>query len=137
MLTNSNEKSSFQNNIEQAINSIKSSKLDLAKVYLHAAMVLNDHSPEAYNLLGVISEYKGDVLLAGKYYRAAYAFDPSYKPADKNLEKLTSYFYKFNGANIDFGDNIIKEYQKSHSFECKTIYIGQMINNEANRNSTC
>ena len=137
MLTNSNEISSFQDNIEQAINSIKSSKLDLAKMYLHAAMVLNDNSPEAYNLLGVISEYKGDVLLAGKYYRAAYAFDPSFKPADRNLEKLTSFFYKFDGANIDFGDNIIKEHQKSNSFECKTIYIGQLVSSEANRNSTC
>lgn len=136
MLTNINEKGSFQNNIEEAIYAIKSSEHDLAKMYLHAAMLENDHSPEAYNLLGVISEYKGDVLLACKYYRAAYAFDPSFKPADKNLEKLTSFFYKFNQANIDYGENNINEYQKSHLIERKTMYIGQLINNVASRKST-
>jgi len=135
MLTNINEESSFQNNINEAIYSIKSKKHDLAKMYLHAAMLENDHSPEAYNLLGVISEYKGDVLLACKYYRAAYAFDPSFKPADKNLEKLTSFFYKFNELNIDYGDNKVNEYQKPHLIGCKTMYIGQIINNEVSRKS--
>ena len=77
-------------------------------------MIENDHSAEVYNLLGVISEYKGDVILACKYYRAAYVFDPTYKPADKNLEKLTSFFYIFNEENIDYGDTMEKEDKKSY-----------------------
>lgn len=92
MLISSNEKSSFENNINGAINAIKTNKYDLARKYLYAAMIENDHSAEVYNLLGVISEYKGDAILACQYYRASYVFDPTYKPADNNLEKLTSFF---------------------------------------------
>lgn len=108
MLTSSNKESSFQYNIKEAIGAIKSKKYDLARKHLHSAMIENDHSAEVYNLLGVISEYKGDELLACKYYRAAYVFDPTYKSADKNLERLTSFFYIFNEANIDYGDDMVK-----------------------------
>ena len=89
-------------------------------------MIENDHSAEVYNLLGVISEYKGDVILACKYYRAAYVFDPTYKPADKNLEKLTSFFYIFNEANIDYGDNMEKEHQKLNFLEYNAMHIGHL-----------
>ncbi|MCB2291468.1 hypothetical protein LGK97_17230 [Clostridium sp. CS001] len=98
----------MQNNIQEAISAIKSNKYDLALKYLYSEMLENDHSAVVYNLLGVISEYKRDESMACIYYRAAYVFDPTYKPADKNLEKLTSYFYKFNEKNIDFGDTIEK-----------------------------
>ena len=64
MLTSINEESSFENNINGAINAIKSNKYDLACKYLYADMIENDHSAEVYNLLGVISEYKGDAILA-------------------------------------------------------------------------
>lgn len=132
MLTIRNEKIYVENNIKKAIKAIKSNKYDLACEYLHAYMIENDHSPEVYNLLGVISEYKGDVLLAGKYYRAAYAFDPTYKPSDKNLEKLTSFFYIFNEANIDYGENIDylgnmeKERHKLNFIEYNETHIGHL-----------
>jgi len=126
MLTIRNEKVYFENNIKKAIRAIKSNKYDLARKYLHAHMIENDHCAEVYNLLGVISEYKGDVLLAIKYYRAAYVFDPTYKPADKNLEKLTSFFYIFNEANIDFGDKEEKEYQKLSFIENSILNFGHV-----------
>jgi len=103
------EKKYFNKNIKEASNAIKSNKFNLAYMCLHAAMIENDHSAEVYNLLGIIAECKGDVSLACEYYRAAYVFDPTYKPADKNLEKLTSFFYIFNQASIDYGDNIEKD----------------------------
>jgi len=125
MLIIRNKKVCFDNNIKKAIRAIKSNKYDLARNYLHAHMIENDHCAEVYNLLGVISEYKGDVLLAIKYYRAAYVFNPTYKPADRNLEKLTSVFYIFNEANIDFGDNMEKEHQKSNFVENNAFHIGR------------
>ncbi len=126
MLTIRNEKVYFENNIKKAIRAIKSNEYDLACTYLHAHMIENDHSAEVYNLLGVISEYKGDVLLAIKYYRVAYVFDPTYKPADRNLEKLTSFFYIFNEANIDFGDNMEKENKKLKFVENSAFHIGHL-----------
>jgi tetratricopeptide (TPR) repeat protein len=137
MLTNSNEESSFQNNIKEAINAIKSNKYDLARKYLHTAMIENDHSAEVYNLLGVISEYKGEVSLACEYYRAAYVFDPTYKPADKNLEKLTSFFYIFNEASIDYGDNMEKENKKLYFIEYNAMNVGHLKKSEAGIRSAC
>ncbi|MCB2295513.1 hypothetical protein LGK95_18690 [Clostridium algoriphilum] len=126
MLTIRKQEIYVQSNIKKAINAIKSNELDLACEYLHARMIENDHSAEVYNLLGVISEYKGDVLLACKYYRAAYAFDPTYKAADKNLEKLTSFSYMFNEANIDFGENMEKEHQKLNFIGNSVMHIGYL-----------
>jgi hypothetical protein len=137
MLTNINEESSFQNNIKEAINAIKSNEYDLARKYLIAAMIENDHSAEVYNLLGVISEYKRDEPMACTYYRAAYVFDPTYKPADKNLEKLTSFFYIFNEKNIDFGDTIEKEHEKSCFVEYNAMHIGHLKYDKTGRKSAC
>ncbi len=44
--------------------------------------------PEAYNLLGILSEIKGDQLEAQKFYRAALDVYPTYEPAWANLERL-------------------------------------------------
>ena len=113
MLSIRNEKVYLESNIKKIIRTIKSKQYDLACEYLHEQMIENDHSAQVYNLLGVISEYRGNVLLAIKYYRAAYVFDPTYKPADRNLEKLTSFFYIFNEDSIDYGDSTEKVNQKS------------------------
>jgi uncharacterized membrane-anchored protein YjiN (DUF445 family) len=137
MLTNINEESSFQNNIEEAINAIKSNEYGLARKYLYAEMIENDHSAEVYNLLGVISEYKRDEPMACTYYRAAYVFDPTYRPADKNLERVTSFFYIFNEKNIDFGDTMEKEHEKSCYIEYNAMHIGHLRNSQASRKSAC
>lgn len=134
MLAICNEENYFHNNIKEAINAIKSNKYELAYMCLHAAMIENDHSAEVYNLLGVISECKGDVSLACKYYRAAYVFDPTYKPSDKNLEKLTSFLYIFNEAGIDYGDNMEKEHQNSYFIEYNAMHVGHLKNNGEVRN---
>ncbi len=137
MLKNSNEEGSFQNNIKEAINAIKSNKYDLAHMYLRAAMIENDHSAEVYNLLGVISEYKREVSMACTYYRASYVFDPTYKPADRNLERVTSFFYIFNEANINYGDNMEKNPKKSHFIAYNAMHIGHLKNNESGIKSSC
>jgi uncharacterized membrane-anchored protein YjiN (DUF445 family) len=137
MLTNINEESSFQDNIEEAINAIKSNEYGLARKYLYAEMIENDHSAEVYNLLGVISEYKRDEPMACTYYRAAYVFDPTYRPADKNLERVTSFFYIFNEKNIDFGDTMEKEHEKSCYIEYNAMHIGHLRNSQASRKSAC
>lgn len=126
MLRSINEESSFEDNIKQAINAIKSNKYDLARKYLYAAMVENDHSAEVYNLLGIISEYERNMSLVCTYYRAAYVFDPTYEPAHKNLERVTSFFYIFNGKSIDYGNTMEKEHKKSYSLVYNSRHIGHL-----------
>jgi len=46
--------------------------------------------PDAYNLLGALLEIGGKWLEAQKFYRAALAMDPTYKPAEANLERSVS-----------------------------------------------
>ncbi|MGV8983905.1 tetratricopeptide repeat protein [Clostridium sp.] len=130
MLVNYNEKKYFHNNVKEVISAIKSNKYDLAYKCLKLAMFENDHSAEVYNLLGIISEYKGDVCLACKYYGVALVFDPTYKPSDNNLEKLTSFFYIFNEENIDYGDNIEKDNQNSYFIEYNVMNVGHLKKND-------
>lgn len=128
MLRSINEESSFEDNIKQAINEIKSNSYNLARKYLYAAMIKNDHSAEVYNLLGIISEHERDMSLACTYYRAAYVFDPTYKPADKNLERVTLFFYIFNEESIDYGDTMEKEHKKSYLLVYNSMHIGHLKN---------
>ena len=67
-------------------------------------MFENCHAPEVHNLLGIIVDLTGDLSLAGKHFRAAYALDATYKPASRNLNRITSFNYRFGKTSPDFGD---------------------------------
>lgn len=68
--------------------------IDLARETAKKAIAKDPAKPEAYNLLGAFIEIRGDWLEAQKFYRAALDIDPSFKPAQANLERTTS-FHKF------------------------------------------
>jgi tetratricopeptide (TPR) repeat protein len=55
------------------------------------AIAADPAHPEAYNLLGVLLEIKGDGLEAQKFYRAALDMDPTFKSAWANLDRTTSW----------------------------------------------
>lgn len=44
------------------------------------------HSPEPHNLMGIIMEVQHNHVAAMKHFRAAWALDPTYTPAQYNLE---------------------------------------------------
>ena len=67
---------------------ISEGHFEVAGVYAQKAVFLNPDRPEALNLLGGISEAKGNRLEADEYYRAALTRDPNYEPAKLNLERL-------------------------------------------------
>lgn len=56
------------------------------------AMEKYPHAPEPHNLLGIILEKTGDHLTAMKHFRAAWALDPTYLPANHNLTTYGSFF---------------------------------------------
>ena len=66
------------------------------------AIAADPAQPEAYNLLGALLEIKGDELEAQKFYRAALDIDPTFKPAQVNLDRATSW-NKF--GKIDLGSD--------------------------------
>ena len=97
---------SFEKLIEQAVNALQVKDYPAAKEYLKYAMFENENNnaPEVHNLYGVLAEFTGDLSLAGKHYRAAYALDPTYKPASRNLERITSFYFIPRDTKPDFGD---------------------------------
>lgn len=88
-----------------ATNQIKNNQLEEAKQNLIKAIDENIESPENYNLLGIIYEYLHDRQRAEKFYRVAYNFDPTFKPASKNLDRITK-FFGYSLQDIDFGQMI-------------------------------
>lgn len=117
----------FESNIKNAIKALKLKNYTLAVEFIHSAMLENDHAPEVYNLLGILSEVTGDLILAGNYYRVAYVFDPTYKPSCRNLERITSYFYKLEMDNIDYGDKPNKEEHLLHFIKYGSDNIGHLM----------
>ncbi len=50
------------------------------------------HAPEPHNLIGILFEEMGDHVTAMKHFRAAWALDPTYIPARKNLDSFGTFF---------------------------------------------
>lgn len=96
----------FNELLKKAIYALKENEKELASIYLHKAMIENEHSPAVQNLLGIIAELKNDLPLASKHFRAAYALDPTYQPALDNLERVTDYSYRRNINKINFGNDL-------------------------------
>ncbi len=94
---------SFENLIEYSKKCIIDKDFLKAKEYLKRAIAENMDSPEPHNLLGVLAEYEGDLATARKHYRAALELDPTYKPANENLERTTR--FKYTKEGIRFDDN--------------------------------
>lgn len=95
----------FKNHEETLIkakSAIKNRELSYAENILRNACIINNTSPEAFNLLGIIEEYRGDSKQAMKMYRAALDIDPTYKPAQENLERSSD--IKGKPGDVNFGE---------------------------------
>jgi FixJ family two-component response regulator len=80
----------YASNLEYAKKCMGERHFAAATEYLNKALSLDPSRPEAFNLLGVIQETQGDVLEAMKNYRAALSLDPTYVPAQTNLDRATT-----------------------------------------------
>jgi len=56
------------------------------------AMGAYPDAPEPHNLLGILLERTGNHPEAMKHFRAAWALDPAYRPAQRNLECYGTFF---------------------------------------------
>jgi DNA-binding response OmpR family regulator len=79
----------YEGSIEQVKAAVEAYDFDTAASWAQAAIALDSSRPEAYNLLGALLERRGGRLEAQRYYRAALALDPTYKPAWNNLNRST------------------------------------------------
>lgn len=71
-----------------------------AKYIIQKSLSLSPESPIPHNLLGIICEYERDFTRAQNHYRAALALDPTYNPAQMNLERTSQFIYTKKGINL-------------------------------------
>lgn len=90
----------FQDLIEYSKMCIIKKEYDKAENYLKKSLVKDIDSPEPHNLLGVLAENRRDFERAGKHYRAALDLDPTYKPAQSNLERIAQFKYTQEGMDL-------------------------------------
>ncbi len=88
----------YGSSIELAKRCIGDRHFDAAVEHVRKAISLDPSRPEAFNLLGALMEIRGDRLEAQKNYRAALSLDPSYEPANKNLQRTTDFRWKIGGS---------------------------------------
>ncbi len=84
----------YASSVELAKRSIMDRHFDAAAEHLRKAISLDPGRAEAFNLLGAVTEIRGDRSEAQKNYRAALSLDPSYEPAIRNLERSTDRRWK-------------------------------------------
>lgn len=77
--------------IELAKRCVGDRHFDAAIEHLRKAIAIEPGRAEAFNLLGVLMEIKGNRYEAQKNFRAAISLDPSYKPALENLQRSTTW----------------------------------------------
>ncbi|MCR4317075.1 MAG: response regulator [Planctomycetes bacterium] len=83
---------SYESLIELAARRIADREFHLAMEAVKRAIAMEPSQPEAYNLLGALHEVTEDELEAQRFYRAALDIDPTFRPAQSNLERVTSFF---------------------------------------------
>ena len=54
-------------------------------------MAAAPHDAQPHNLMGIIAESRNDHVQAMKHFRAAWALDPTYRPARINMERYGSF----------------------------------------------
>lgn len=93
----------YKDLLELAKKCINEKKFGSAQEHIRRAIAVDSSKPEAFNLLGALTEMDGEWLEALKQYRAALALDPTYKPADKNVERIVTLHQR--GSDINLGDD--------------------------------
>lgn len=83
------EAEDYSSFVELAKRYIGEQKFDLARDMVKKAISIDPSMPQAFNLLGGLTEIKGDEDQAMKYYRASLSLDPTYDPANVNLTRVS------------------------------------------------
>ena len=93
----------FSGSMAQAALRLQSGDFESAYELITGAMCAAPDAPEPHNLLGIWFELSGDGAKARRHYRAAYALDPTFKPACKNLEQICTVFDSEDPRTYDYG----------------------------------
>ncbi len=99
---NKTESIKFNAYIMDATNKLQNNEFEESFMIVLESLKEDPNAPEPHNLLGIWYELGGNEDLARRHYRAAYALDPSYKPASENLERICTFIPERN-KTVNFG----------------------------------
>lgn len=122
---NENELTTLCNEIRNLSNN---GEFDKCLNLIYLSMSRFPDAPEPHNLLGIILEKTGNHPLAMKHFRAAWALDPTYHPANQNLMILGS-FEQHGEFAFDGSDCSEKEEKKQREI----VYVGRGTRTEYDR----
>ena len=94
----------FADIITQAADHLRCQDFEEAYALITAAMQIDPDAPQPHNLLGIWFALRGNGDKARRHYRAAYSLDPTFSPACKNLEAISSVFDESKLRCFDYGD---------------------------------
>ncbi|MEL7565890.1 MAG: hypothetical protein AAGU27_13505 [Dehalobacterium sp.] len=83
-------------------------------------------APEPHNLLGLLLESQDDHLTAIKHFRAAWALDPTYLPAQQNMD-LFGNFYSSGKWAYDESDCPREKKDDKYKVEYDAHGIGHIV----------
>lgn len=91
------------------------------------AMAEYPDAPQPHNLLGIVLEKQGNHPSAMRHFRAAWALDPTYQPAEENLKTYAT-FYSRGRSAYDESDcqSVVQE-------ACSIIYDAKGIGHAIRR----
>ncbi|MGQ9920002.1 MAG: response regulator [Desulfobacca sp.] len=81
---------SYEEYLGLAQKHIAQKKFSAAFVYAHKAVLVSPDRPEAFNIMGGLYENRDQRKEALTNYQVALKIDPSYGPAQKNLQRLAA-----------------------------------------------
>lgn len=73
-----------------------------SEILIEKALAEYPHAPEPHNLFGILLEKTGEHLTAMKHFRAALSLDPTYLPAEANLDHFGNLYSK---ETCSYGDS--------------------------------
>jgi hypothetical protein len=82
----------FLSTILDARDLIRQKRFSECEAVLATAMFSHPHDAVPHNLMGLLLEGKGCHVEAMRHFRAAYALDPTYRPAAWNLDCFGSFY---------------------------------------------
>lgn len=88
--TTTAETTGYDEQMDRARRAVSDGLLGAAAEHARGALVLTPTRPEAFTVLGVIHQLRGDIAAASRHFSAAAALRPGYGPAVRNLENLAA-----------------------------------------------
>ena len=93
--------------------------------WVRQAMADYPDAPQPHNLMGILLEKDGNHSGAMKHFRAAWALDPTYTPAEQNMQTYATFFSTGRCA-FDESDFALED-NRSYSVAYDAQGIGHVI----------